>query len=58
MVTGVFCEALDIDNDREQDDLSSDNRCNNIQSIGYESYKEDEDLKCQSVGWGHTTRGQ
>ena len=32
METGVLRELLDSDNDREQDDLSSDDSCNNTQS--------------------------
>ena len=43
--TGVLHEVLDSDDDREQDDLSSDDSYDNTQSISDESCKEDEDLE-------------
>ena len=46
MATGILCEVLDSD---DQDDLSSDDSCDNTQSISDESCKEDEDLERQSV---------
>ena len=46
MVTGALREVLDSDDDREQDNLSSDHSC---KSISDESCKEDEDLERQSV---------
>ena len=46
MVTGALREVLDSDDNREQDDLSSDDSC---ESISDESCKEDEDLERRSV---------
>ena len=46
MAIGALREVLDSDDDREQDDLSSDDSC---ESISDESCKEDEDLECRSV---------
>ena len=47
MATGVLHvrEVLDSDDDREQDDLSSDDSFDNTQSISDESCKEVEDLE-------------
>ena len=42
MATGALREVLDSDDDREQDDLSSDDSC---KSISDASYKEDKDLE-------------
>ena len=49
MATGVLREVLDSDDDREQDDLSSDDSFDNTQSISDESCKEVEDLEHRSV---------
>ena len=46
MATGVLHEVLDSDDDREQDDLSSDESSDNTQSISDECCKEDKDLEC------------
>ena len=51
MATGVLCEVLDSADDTEQDDLFSDDSCDNTQSISDESCKEDEDLEHRSVRW-------
>lgn len=48
MATGALHEILDSDNNRKQDDLSSDDSCN---SISDESCKEEEYLERQSVRW-------
>ena len=57
MATGVLREVLDSDNNRKQDDLSSDDSCNNTQSISDESCKEDKDLERRSKV-DHAARGQ
>lgn len=49
METGVLHEVLDSDDNKEQDDLPSNDSCNNTQNISDESCKEDEDLEHQSV---------
>ena len=46
MATDALREILDSNDDREQDDLSSDDSC---ESISDESCKEDEDLERRSV---------
>ena len=46
MATGALRKVLDSDDDREQNDLSSDDSC---ESISDESCKEDEDLERRSV---------
>ena len=51
MATGALREVLDSDNDREQDDLSSDDSC---ESISDESCK-DEDLERRSVRRSRST---